>query len=124
LRALSPYTTLFRSVTSGYFPLGGVFIAQKVWQPFWDENAEHIFNFGVTYAGHATACAVALKSIEIIERDQLLGRVQELERVLQESLASEIADAPHVKEYRSEGFLAMIDFEPHMNAVEFSLRLR
>lgn len=117
-------TTFAKGVTCGYFPLGGLFVAEKIWTDFYDPSKEQIFNFGVTYSGHATGCAVALKVIEIIERDGLLDRVQELESVLDAALQENIAGAPGVSEYRNVGFLAMIDFAPGIDAIEFSLELR
>jgi putrescine aminotransferase len=68
-----------KGVTSGYLPLGGVVISGEIAAPFWDEPNAPMFRHGPTYAGHPTCCAVALANLDIIEREDLLGRGRELE---------------------------------------------
>ena len=71
--------TFAKGITSGYLPLGGVLIAGRVAAPFWDEPDPPWFRHGPTYSGHPTCCAVALRNLEIIEREGLLDRGRELE---------------------------------------------
>ena len=54
-----------------------------------------MFRHGYTYSGHPTACAVALANLDLIEREQLVGRVAELEPVLARALAP-LAEHPLV----------------------------
>ena len=63
-----------KGVTSGYLPLGGVMVAERVAEPFWREPGGPIFRHGPTYAGHPTCCAAALANIAVLERDGLLER--------------------------------------------------
>jgi putrescine---pyruvate transaminase len=70
-----------KGVTSGYLPLGGVVVAERVAEPFWREGAP-AFRHGPTYAGHAACAAAALANLEILEREQLLPRGGELEGAL------------------------------------------
>ena len=63
-----------KGITSGYAPLGGVLIGPRVWEPFFAEGAP-IFRHGVTYSGHATACAVAQANLDVLESEQLVARV-------------------------------------------------
>jgi len=79
--------TFAKGVTSGYIPLGGVAVSGRIAAPFWDEGG-NIFRHGQTYAGHPTACAVALANLDIIEREGLLGRGLELEQEIALALAS------------------------------------
>ncbi len=80
---LSPdLITFAKGITSGYVPLGGVIVSARVADPFWAEGTEHVFRHGYTYSGHATACAVGLANLDIIERERLVERVAELEPVL------------------------------------------
>ncbi|MEE6165586.1 MULTISPECIES: aminotransferase family protein [unclassified Mycolicibacterium] len=98
--------TFAKGVTSGYAPLGGVMVAPHIWQPFYlDDRATPIFRHGATYAGHATACAVALAHLDILEHDQLLPRVTELERLLAEQLNQLAARRRSVTDVRVAGFL-------------------
>lgn len=84
---LSPdLVTVAKGITSGYLPLGGVIASARVAEPFWAESTQNVFRHGFTYAGHATACAVGLANIDVIEREGLVQRVKELEPVLADAL--------------------------------------
>jgi adenosylmethionine-8-amino-7-oxononanoate aminotransferase len=102
-----------KGVTSGYAPLGGVLVSPRIWQPFYvDDAATPVFRHGATYSGHATACAVALANLQVLEDEGLLPRVVELERLLAGQLAELAARRPSVREVRSGGFLggvALVD---------------
>ena len=76
-----------KGVTSGYLPLGGVMVSERVAEPFWDEPGGPVFRHGSTYAGHATCCAAALANIALLERDGLLERGREQEQALLDALA-------------------------------------
>jgi adenosylmethionine-8-amino-7-oxononanoate aminotransferase len=75
-----------KGVTSGYLPLGGTVISGRVAEPFWNGPGGVIFRQGATYAGHATCCAAALANLDLLERDGLLARGQELEDDLKSAL--------------------------------------
>ena len=79
----------------------------KVRAPFWAKGAPP-FRHGYTYSGHATACAVALANLDIIEREGLLDRVRAGEAVLAEALAA-VAGTPGVGEVRHAGLLGTIE---------------
>ena len=98
---LSPdLITVAKGITSGYIPLGGVIASARVAEPFWAEGTANVFRHGFTYAGHATACAVGLANLEVIEREGLVQRVRELEPVLADTLRP-LADHPAVAEVRT-----------------------
>jgi adenosylmethionine-8-amino-7-oxononanoate aminotransferase len=59
-----------------------------------------MFRHGFTYAGHATSCAVGLANLDVIEKEGLLARVQELEPVFADALGS-LADHPAVADVRA-----------------------
>ena len=75
-----------KGVTSGYLPLGGVVISERVAEPFWGEPGGPAFRHGPTYSGHATCCAAALANISVLERDGLIERGRELEGALLDAL--------------------------------------
>jgi putrescine aminotransferase len=87
-----------KGVTSGYLPLGGVLISERVAEPFWTVRGR-MLRHGQTYAGHPSACAAALANISILERERLIPRGRELERELVEALAP-LAEHPLVGEVR------------------------
>jgi adenosylmethionine-8-amino-7-oxononanoate aminotransferase len=98
--------TFAKGVTSGYAPLGGVLVSPKIWQPFYVDAADTpIFRHGATYAGHATACAVAMANLDVLENDKLLPRVVELERLLDSRLKQLAARRPSVTDVRVAGLL-------------------
>ncbi|MFJ9181190.1 aspartate aminotransferase family protein [Streptomyces sp. NPDC102360] len=79
--------TFAKGVTSGYAPLGGVLVAPHLWQPFYrDADDTPMFRHGATYSGHATACAVALRNLDILDEEKLVPRVAGLEQVLADEL--------------------------------------
>ncbi len=109
--------TFAKGVTSGYAPLGGVMVAPRLWEPFYvDAPDTPIFRHGATYAGHATACAVALKHLEILEREQLVPRVAELESVLRQALEDLVARVEAVTEVRSAGLLGGVTLDASLSA--------
>jgi adenosylmethionine-8-amino-7-oxononanoate aminotransferase len=98
---LSPdLITVAKGITSGYIPLGGVIASSRVAEPFWSEGTQNVFRHGFTYSGHATACAVGLANLEVIEREGLVARVKQLEPVLADALTP-LADHPAVAEVRT-----------------------
>jgi len=62
-----------KAVTSGYQPLGGVFVGGAVRKPL-EADADFFLRHGYTYSGHASACVAALVNIGIIEREGLRDR--------------------------------------------------
>ena len=66
--------TFAKAVTSGYVPLGGVMVGNRVAKVLIEQGGE--FNHGYTYSGHPVACAVALENIAIMEREQLPQKVR------------------------------------------------
>ena len=65
--------TFAKAVTSGYIPLGGVMVGDRVARVLIEKGGE--FNHGYTYSGHPVACAVGLANLAIMEREQLPQRV-------------------------------------------------
>jgi putrescine aminotransferase len=76
-----------KGITSGYLPLGGVIISERIAEPFWRQPGGPVFRHGVTYAGHATCCAAALANMSILEGEGLIERGREQEGALLDALA-------------------------------------
>jgi putrescine---pyruvate transaminase len=107
--------TFAKGVTSGYLPLGGVAVSGRVAEPFWEEGAP-VFRHGATYAAHATCCAAGLANLDILEREELIPRGQELEADLFAALAP-LASDPSVAEIRGgTGLLASVALRPEVMA--------
>jgi adenosylmethionine-8-amino-7-oxononanoate aminotransferase len=63
-----------KGITSGYIPLGGVGISDTVREAIDGVPPGKRWMHAFTYSGHPTCCAVALKNIDILEREQLVDR--------------------------------------------------
>ena len=104
--------TFAKGVTSGYMPLGGVLVNERVRAPFWDEPiAGAVFRHGYTYSGHSGAAAAALANLDIIEREGLIDRVAKLEPVLAAAVRR-LEGAPLVGEIRTVGLTAAVAIAP------------
>jgi adenosylmethionine-8-amino-7-oxononanoate aminotransferase len=120
---LSPDLMVFaKGVTSGYLPLGGVIVGERVAEPFWEDGSSLVFRHGLTYAGHASVCASAMANLDILEREQLVARVRELESVLASAL-SPLGEHTLVREVRTGiGLLTGIVLVDHVTALRVSDR--
>ncbi|HZW60042.1 MAG TPA: aspartate aminotransferase family protein [Woeseiaceae bacterium] len=67
--------TFAKGVTSGYLPLGGVMVSDRVADALVERGGE--FFHGYTYSGHPAACAVAIENIRIMQREKLVERVRD-----------------------------------------------
>ena len=104
--------TFAKGVTSGYMPLGGVLVGERVRAPFWDEPiAGAVFRHGYTYSGHSGAAAAAIANLDIIEREGLVERVRMLEPVLDKAVRR-LEGAPLVGEIRTVGLTAAVAITP------------
>ena len=81
--------TMAKGITSGYAPLGGVLVSPCVADRFFAGPAGSdapVFRHGLTYSGHATACAVAEANLDVIEEEDLVERAAYLETVLEKAV--------------------------------------
>jgi len=98
--------TFAKGVTSGYVPLGGVMVGERVARVLIEQGGE--FEHGYTYSGHPVACAVGLANLDLIERQGLVQRVREdTGPYLAEQLGKFIGH-PLVAEVQSCGLMAAI----------------
>ena len=67
--------TFAKGVSSGYVPLGGVLVGDRVADALIEKGSD--FNHGFTYSGHPVACAVALENIAILQREKLVERIHD-----------------------------------------------
>ena len=90
-----------KGVNSGYIPLGGVIISERIAASFQDRA----FPGGLTYSGHPLACASAVASIRIFEEEGILENVRTLSAsVIEPRLAEIAAKHPSVGDVRGLGF--------------------
>jgi adenosylmethionine-8-amino-7-oxononanoate aminotransferase len=61
-----------KGITSGYIPLGGIGISDRVYRVMAEVAPERRWLHAFTYSGHATACAVGVVTLDILERENLV----------------------------------------------------
>ena len=101
--------TFAKGVTSGYMPLAGIQISDEIHDAIESAPEDEYWAHGFTYSGHATACAVALKNIEIIERDNLLQNAQRMGERLRTGLDS-LLEFSNLDNVRGLGLLCGVEF--------------
>jgi adenosylmethionine-8-amino-7-oxononanoate aminotransferase len=98
--------TSAKGLSSAYASIGAVIARDTVMEPFLDGAATYMH--GITFGGHPVACAIALKNIEIMERERVVEHVAENEALLQERLESLYA-LDIVGDVRGAGYLWAIE---------------
>ena len=92
--------TTAKALTSGYLPLSALLVGDRIAATLVEKGGE--FFHGYTYSGHPVACAVALKNLEIIEREGLVERVRtDTGPYFAKALKERISGHPLVGETRS-----------------------
>jgi len=98
--------TFAKGVTSGYVPLGGVMVGERIARVLIERGGE--FEHGYTYSGHPVACAVALANIRLIQQQDLVGHVHDdVGPYLAASFAS-LLDHPLVGDAETCGLMGAI----------------
>lgn len=97
-----------KGLTSGYFPMGGVGLADKVVNEIDTASGAETWMHAFTYSGHPVGCAVALANLDLLEREGLYERAIETGKHLCESLKS-LASHPHVGDVRGRGLMAAVE---------------
>jgi adenosylmethionine-8-amino-7-oxononanoate aminotransferase len=98
--------TTAKGLTSAYAPMGAVIAADRVFEPF--AHGEDAFAHGITFGGHPVSAAVALANIDVMEREDLNGRVREHEGAFRAMLDS-LRDIPIVGDVRGMGYFYAIE---------------
>ncbi|HXG78321.1 MAG TPA: aspartate aminotransferase family protein [Methyloceanibacter sp.] len=99
--------TFAKAATSGYIPLSGVVVDDRIADALMAHDDD--FHHGYTFSGHPVACAVALKNLEIMERERIVPRVKEYAAPALAKLLAKFKDHPLVGEVRSVGMLGAIE---------------
>ncbi|MFZ4533572.1 MAG: aspartate aminotransferase family protein [Alsobacter sp.] len=101
--------SLAKAITSAYFPLSAVLIPGKIYEAMLDESRKiGTFGHGFTYSGHPVGSAIAVKTLEIYERDNIIGHVQGIIPCFWRRLEA-IRELPLVGEVRGKGLVAGIE---------------
>ena len=105
-----------KGVTSGYLPLGGVLVADRVAEVLIDRGGE--FFHGYTYSGHPAACAVAIENLRILKREKLIERVKnDIGPYLQKGW-QKLGEHPLVGETRMVGLMGALEIVKDKETLE------
>ncbi len=109
---------LGKGITGGYLPLAATLCTDQVFQPFWADYHElKTFFHGHTYTGNPLACAAALASLDLFEKDRVLERLPEKIKVLASGLQRLRKSAP-VGDTRQVGLMAGVEVFKDANKLE------
>ncbi|MEI3612044.1 aminotransferase family protein [Pseudogracilibacillus sp. SO30301A] len=108
--------TMAKGVTSGYAPLGGMVISEKLHKEIY-EKTEGNFWHGYTYSGHPTAAAVALKNLEIIKNENLIENVRTMGEEMVKGFKWIQEQNENVIDVRGIGLLGAISLERELAEV-------
>ncbi len=97
-----------KAITSGYFPLGGVGINDRIAEVF--EVADKVWMHAFTYSAHPVGCAVALAMLDLIKREDLVSQARDKGKLLLTGLKQALAGHPHVGDVRGLGLMCGIEY--------------
>lgn len=101
--------TLAKQLSSAYMPISASVIRGDMYEAMIEQTASNgVFGHGYTYSGHPVACAVALKVLEIYERDHIFERAAETGAYMQSRL-QEFAEHPLIGEVRGKGMIGALE---------------
>jgi putrescine aminotransferase len=105
-----------KGVTSGYLPLGGVMISDRVAETLIDKGGE--FHHGYTYSGHPVSCAVAIANIKILQDEKLIERVKSDIGPYLQAGWKKLAEHPIVGEARMVGLMGALEIVADKTSLE------
>ncbi len=97
-----------KGLTSGYQPLGALIFSDRIYEGLAAPDADGWFTNGYTYSGHPVACAAALATIAVMEREDICGHVRRLGPYLEKKL-NELRDLPIVGDVRGSHFMMCVE---------------
>jgi len=101
--------SMAKAITSAYFPMSAITIEEDLYQAMLGESRKiGVFGHGYTYTAHPVGCAVALKTIEIYERTNIVGHVRSVATTFSERM-NRLKDHPLVGEVRSMGLIGAVE---------------
>jgi adenosylmethionine-8-amino-7-oxononanoate aminotransferase len=101
--------TFAKGLTSGYSPLGGVLVSDRIAEPFLSGTAS--FTHGITFGGHPVSCAVAMANLDLFEREDILGGASANAGLLESAMRS-LTDLAIVGDVRGDGWFWAVELVP------------
>ena len=96
-----------KAITSGYFPFGGIGISDRIAGTLREHGGPWMHAY--TYSAHPVGCAVALRTLRIIEDERFPEQAEAKGRYLLDALRGAFADHPHVGDVRGKGLMCGVE---------------
>lgn len=106
--------TMAKGITSGYLPLGATAVKRELFESFVETPGYDRLRHVSTFGGNPSACALALRNMELIEEEGLIERSARMGRKMREWLSS-LEDHPNVGDIRGKGLLFGIELVADKN---------
>ena len=97
-----------KAITSGYVPFGGVGVSDEIARVL--DEARVPWMHAYTYSAHPVGCAVALRTLQIIEDENLVAEAARRGAYLIDALRTRLGAHPHVGEVRGKGLMCAVEF--------------
>jgi adenosylmethionine-8-amino-7-oxononanoate aminotransferase len=98
--------TCAKGLSSAYASIGAVVASDRVVEPFLDSSS--MYTHGITFGGHPTQCAIALKNIEIMKRERVVENVRDNGDAFRTTL-EQLLDLPIAGDLRGTGFFYALE---------------
>ena len=98
---------LGKALTAGYIGHAATIANSKVYNSFLGNNYDNAFMHGPTFMGNPLACSVALKSIELFEKENYLTKIQEIESIISSEFSK--INSPFIKDKKIIGAIGAIE---------------
>ena len=96
-----------KAITSGYFPFGGIGVSDRVAEAL--DGAGEPWMHAYTYSAHPVGCAVALRTLRIVEDERFPEQAADKGAELLARLRAALADHPHVGDVRGKGLMCAVE---------------
>ena len=100
--------TIAKGLTSAYAPMGAVLVGDRTAEPFYRPG--QTLSHGITFGGHPLSAAIALRNLDIFERDKILDGVRERSPHLRARMR-ELRELPGVVDIRGDGFFYAVELD-------------
>jgi adenosylmethionine-8-amino-7-oxononanoate aminotransferase len=117
-KAIPDIMILGKALTAGYIGHAATITSSKIYSSFLSKKQEKAFMHGPTFMGNPLACAVALKSIEIFERDNYLQKIAKIQAIMEKDFAK--IESKIIKEKRVLGAIGVIELKDKIDLYGFN----
>jgi adenosylmethionine-8-amino-7-oxononanoate aminotransferase len=115
--------TLSKGLTGGYLPLSVVMTTDDVYTAFYCDYSEYkAFLHSHSYTGNPLACAAALATLELFEKEDVIAMNEKKSRYILER-AEKIGELSNVKEIRQQGMITAIELKGYTTDERIGLRV-